>query len=78
MATNNPITEAQLLRTTEDFVRRALPDGWKVHLTREPGRRQSRPDGVLELTSPGANAPHLSSGSSVRSRPRLSSLRSTD
>lgn len=53
MASNNPITEAQLLRTTEDFIRRALPDGWKMKLTREPGRRQSRPDGVLELTSPG-------------------------
>lgn len=53
MASNNPITEAQLLRTTEDFIRRALPDGWKMKLTREPGRRRSRPDGVLELNSPG-------------------------
>jgi len=56
MASINPITEAQLLRTTEDLIRRALPDGWKVKLTREPGRRQSRPDGVLELTSPGGTA----------------------
>jgi len=52
MATN-PITEAQLLRTIDDSIQRALPDGWKVKLTREPGRRRSRPDAVLELTSPG-------------------------
>ncbi len=54
MARNNPITEAQLLRTTEDLIRRALPDGWKVKLTREPSRRHSRQDGFLELTAPGS------------------------
>lgn len=56
MARTNPITEAQLLRTTDDSIRRALPGGWKVKLTREPGRRQTRPDGVLELTSPGGES----------------------
>ena len=56
MARTNPITEAQLLRTSEDLIRRALPDGWKVKLIREPGRRQSRPDGVLDLTSPGGES----------------------
>lgn len=53
MASNNPITEAQLLRTTEDLIRRALPDGWKMKLTREQRPRKSRPDGLLDLTSPG-------------------------
>ena len=53
MASNNPITEAQLMHTVENLIRRALPDDWKMKFTREPGRRQSRPDGVLELTSPG-------------------------
>jgi hypothetical protein len=51
--TTNPTTEAQLLRTTEDLIRRALPDGWKLELTRDPGRHRTRPDGFLELTSPG-------------------------
>ena len=50
---SNPITEAQLLRTIEDLIGRALPEGWKLKLTRETGRPRSRPDGVLELTSPG-------------------------
>lgn len=50
---SNPITEAQLLRRIEDLIRRALPQGWKLKLTREPGRQRSRPDGVFELTSPG-------------------------
>jgi hypothetical protein len=53
MASNTPITESQLLRTIEDLIQRALPEDWKVKLTREPGGRQSRPDGVLDLTSPG-------------------------
>lgn len=50
---SNPITQAQLLRTIEDLIRRALPEGWKLQITREPSLRRSRPDGVLELTSPG-------------------------
>jgi len=49
----NPITEAQILRTAEDSIRRALPDQWELELARNPGRNESQPDAVLELTSPG-------------------------
>lgn len=50
MPGQNSITEAQLLQRTADSVKRALPDGWTMKLTR--GRRD-RPDGLLELTAPG-------------------------
>jgi hypothetical protein len=52
MAGDDPITEVQLLRRTADSIQRALPDGWTMKLTREPGRRKP-PDGLLELTAPG-------------------------
>ena len=53
MASNSPITETQILRTAEDFIRRALPERWTMKLAREPGRAQTRPDALLTLTAPG-------------------------
>jgi hypothetical protein len=48
----NTITEAQLLRTTVDLIRRALPGDWAVNLTRASAQRRLGPNAVLELVSP--------------------------
>ncbi len=53
MANNSQITEAQLLRKSEDSIRRALPADWTMRLVRKPDRGGKRPDALLSLTAPG-------------------------
>ncbi len=43
MANNSQITEAQLLRKSEDSIRRALPADWTMRLVRKPDRGGNDP-----------------------------------
>lgn len=52
MASNNPITETQILRNAEDFIGRSLPNGWIMKFVREPRSRQTQLDAILKVTAP--------------------------
>lgn len=56
MANPSSLTERQVLGTTEDVIRRAMPAGWTVKIDREVSRGGSRIDGLMKLTSPSGEA----------------------